>query len=312
MEQLEYIDLQLIKSLQTIEKQIGNTPLLDFSYLSKNKNVTIYAKAEWDQLGGSVKARPAFNIIKNAFLQYAFDGGKHLLDASSGNTGIAYAAIGQAIGLPVTLVIPENASKERKELLDQYGANIIYSSKFESTDGAQTKAKELALVDPEKYHYVDQYANNNNWRAHYDTTAVEIIDQTRGSLTHFIAGLGTTGTFTGTTRRLKAYNPYIKAISLQPETALHGLEGWKHLETAFVPHIYDPHLSDDNRTVDTLKAYAIIQEVHAKDGLLLSPSAAANLGGAIQLSEELEEGNIVTILPDNADKYGEIIQQLFN
>lgn len=312
METLEYINIEAVGQLQALEKQVGNTPLLDFSYLSLNDNVQIFAKAEWEQLGGSVKARPAFNIIKNALLQNAFEGGKHLLDASSGNTGIAYAAIGQQLGLPVTLVIPENASKERIELLEQYGANIIFSSKFEGTDGAQTVASELAYRYPNKYHYADQYTNTNNWKAHFENTGNEIIDQTRGSVTHFIAGLGTTGTFTGTTRRLKQYNENIKAISLQPETALHGLEGWKHLETAIVPTIYDEKLADENWTIDTIKAYNIILAVHGKYGIKISPSAAANLVGAIELSGKIEEGKIVTILPDNGDKYSEVLEQIFN
>lgn len=311
MKTIEYINIDLVRDLQEVEKLIGGTPVLDFSYLSSNSAIQILAKAEWEQLGGSVKARPAFNIIKNGLLQHSFDGGKQLLDASSGNTGIAYAAIGKAIGLGVTLVIPENASKERKEILEEYGANIIYSSKFESTDGAQTKAKELAIQYPNKYYYVDQYANNNNWRAHYDTTGNEIIDATRGGVTHFIAGLGTTGTFIGTSRRLKDYNSTIKTISLQPETALHGLEGWKHLETAFVPPIYDKNLADENWFIDTMKTYEMIRKVYDSKGILLSPSSAANLVGAVELANKIDNGVIVTMLPDNADKYSEVLEQIF-
>lgn len=299
----------LKQKLKSIETLIGNTPLLPVRNLHPNPKVKIYAKAEWRQLSGSVKARAAFKIIKQAVLDGDLDEKRSLLDATSGNTGIAYAAIGKSLGVKVTLVLPENATKERKEILTTLGAEIIYTSRFGGTDKAQEKALELSLQHPEKYYYANQYANDNNWRAHYYSTANEIINQAP-DITHFVAGLGTTGTFTGTSRRLKEINPDIRTVSLQPDLALHGLEGWKHLETAIVPAIYDPTVADSHLEVSTADAYEILKRFYKQTGLLLSPSSAANISGALQLANETEEGIIVTILPDNGDKYSEIINQI--
>ncbi len=305
------IDLKLTEQLDVIGKFIGNTPLFPITRLHANENVKIFAKLEWQQLGGSVKSRPAFNIIKNAILSGELSPEKRLLDATSGNTGIAYAAIGAALGIPVTICLPENASEERKTILKAYGAEIIFTSKFGSTDEAQEIAQELSLKNPDKYYYARQYQNEANWKAHYHTTAEEIWRQTNGEITHFVAGLGTTGTFTGSSRRLRELNPDIRLISLQPDSALHGLEGWKHLETAIVPTIYDPTIAHQNLEMDTYNAYDTIKQVAAKEGLLISPSAAANLNGALQVADQLDAGVIVTVFPDNAEKYSEVINNLF-
>lgn len=297
--------------IDQIAPLIGNTPLHPIARVWRNPKVKIFAKLEWKQLGGSVKSRPAFNIIKTALRKGHLAGGQHLLDATSGNTGIAYASIGAALGIPVTLCLPENASSERKQILKALGAELILTSKFEGTDGAQLKAKELYATDPTKYFYADQYANEANWLAHYQSTAVEIWHQTGSKITHFVTGLGTTGTFTGVGRRLKAFNKDIQLVALHPNNPMHGLEGWKHLETAIVPKIYDDQLADENREVDTQEAFSLLKEIAGKEGLLVSPSAAANLLGAIQLAEDLEEGVIVTTFADDASKYTEVYQQLY-
>lgn len=302
---------RLINRLWQLEKFIGNTPLFEVKNVFYKSNVKIFAKLEWQQLGGSVKSRPAFNIIKNAILNGEINEERGLLDATSGNTGIAYATIGAALGIAITLCLPENASKERKQILKALGAELIYTSKFESTDGAQIKAKELAKIHPNKYYYANQYANDNNWKAHYRGTANEIIEQTKGGVTHFINGLGTTGTFMGTSRRLKAYNEDIRTIALQPNNPMHGLEGWKHLETAIVPQIYNGNIADDFIEVDTLESFDLVKEIAKKEGLLVSPSAAANLLGAIELAKRIDRGVIVTTFADNAEKYSEIMEKLF-
>jgi len=221
----------LQSKLNEVARQVGNTPLLPLRKIFSKKNVHLFAKEEWKQLSGSVKCRPAFNIIRKAIENGELSQDSALLDATSGNTGIAYAAIGAKLGIKVVLCLPENASKERKEILQSLGAEIILTSRFEGTDGAQEVAKELVEKNPGKYFYADQYKNDNNWKAHYLTTAPEIFNALPG-ITHFVAGLGTTGTFTGTGRKLRELKPSINLISLQPDSALHGLEGWKHLETA--------------------------------------------------------------------------------
>jgi len=299
----------LLSAVQALESRIGHTPLYPITRLFQKKNVQIYAKQEWMQLSGSVKARAAYNIIRHAIQQGQLPPGRTLLDATSGNTGIAYAHIASLLNIPVALCLPENASKERKEILESLGVRLILTSRFEGTDGAQQVAQALAAEDPEAYFYADQYKNDNNWKAHYHTTAPEIFEELPG-ITHFIAGLGTTGTFVGTGRRLRELKPEIRLISLQPDFALHGLEGWKHMETAIVPTIYDPTVADENHEVSTEEAHAVIKAAYQLEGLRLSPSSAANLAGAINVAKRLEEGIIVTVLPDNADKYSEIIQKL--
>lgn len=302
-------DEQLLRNLQLLGSQIGHTPLHRITRLFNKPGVTIYAKKEWAQLSGSVKARAGYAIFKAAIESGELTTQKALLDATSGNTGIAYASIGNRLGIPVTLCLPENASPERKDILQSLGAVIISTSRFEGTDGAQQVAKALAGEHPQKYFYADQYKNDNNWKAHYNSTALEIVEALPG-ITHFVAGLGTTGTFIGTTRRLKALNPGIHCTSLQPDNPLHGLEGWKHLETAIVPGIYDNTLADNNLEVGTEEAWEMIKAAYHYEHLLLSPSSAANLVGAIQVAEKLHRGIVVTILPDNADKYKDIIKKL--
>ena len=293
--------------LDHISRFIGNTPLLPITGLHQNKDVKIFAKAEWKNLSGSVKARAAFNIIKNAISSGKLTENKILLDATSGNTGIAYAAIGQKLGIKVALCLPENASQERKDILHSLGAEIINTSPFGGTDEAQEKAAELAKDFPKKYFYASQYTNENNWKAHYYGTAIEIIRELP-EISHFVAGLGTTGTFVGTSRRLKEYNPAIQAISLQPDVAMHGLEGWKHLETAIVPEIYDAQIADYGLEIDTFKAYDLMRKQVL--GGVLSPSSAANIVGAASVADSIESGVIITILPDNADKYSEVIKKI--
>jgi S-sulfo-L-cysteine synthase (O-acetyl-L-serine-dependent) len=256
-----------------------------------------------------VKARAAYFIIRNAIETGKLNEETILLDATSGNTGIAYAAIAKEVGIKVSLCLPENASIERKQILSELGVDIIYTSPLEGTDGSQQVARELVNGSPAKYFYADQYKNENNWKAHYHTTAVEIVNQVP-TITHFVAGMGTTGTFIGTARRLREIEPSIKLIAFQPDSALHGLEGWKHLETAVVPRIYDPTVADEIIEVTTEEAYETLVRVYDIENLLLSPSSAANIAGALKVAASIKEGTIVTILPDNADKYSEVIKKL--
>jgi len=299
----------LLKRVQELSREVGNTPLVPLQNIFRKKNVQLFAKQEWKQLSGSVKCRPAYQIIKDAIENYELDEEITLLDATSGNTGIAYAAIGKKLGIKVTLCLPENASKERKEILQSLGAEIIFTSRFEGTDGAQEVARKLVAANPDKYFYADQYKNENNWKAHYETTAIEIYNKQPG-ITHFVAGLGTSGTFVGTGRRLKELNPAIQLISLQPDSALHALEGWKHMDTAVVPTIYDTQVANSNLEVSTEEAYECLKAIVKHEGWLVSPSAAANVAGAIKMAEQLDEGIVVTMLPDNADKYGDVIKKI--
>jgi cysteine synthase B len=303
-------DRELVARVRWLERQVGHTPVHAFTGLFSRPGVQIFGKQEWMQLSGSVKARAAYRIFRDAVERGYLTRDKILLDATSGNTGIAYAHIGKLLGIGVALCLPENASDQRKKILDSLGAELILTSRFEGTDGAQAVAKELNQQYPGRYYYADQYQNENNWKAHFFTTAPEIMESIPG-VTHFVAGLGTTGTFTGTGRKLKKLNPSIELVSLQPDSALHGLEGWKHMETAVVPGIYDSHLADRNLEISTEEAYQLIKKVKLTEGLLLSPSSAANLAGAIQVAEGLERGIVVTILPDNGDKYLEVNQKLF-
>ena len=304
------INSKRTNKVREIGNFIGKTPLFEIKNLISNNSVRIFAKLEWNQLGGSVKGRPAYEIIKQAVLSGELDERKTLLDASSGNTAIAYAAIGIAAGIPVTICLPENATDERKRILKAYGADIILTSKFGTTDEAQEKAFQLSTEYPDRYFYADQYNNQNNWKAHFDNTAKEIINQTNGEVTHFVAGLGTTGTFTGTSRGLLKELPHVIPVSLQPDEALHGLEGWKHLETAKVPGIYDRDIANRNLDVNTYEAIGLIPEISRKEGLLVSPSSAANLLGALEVANTMDEGYIVTIFPDNAEKYGELLKSI--
>ncbi|MBN4072546.1 PLP-dependent cysteine synthase family protein [Crocinitomix catalasitica] len=304
------IENELIVRLNQIEDRIGNTPLLDISDISPNPNVKIYAKAEWNQLGGSVKARAAYRIIRHALEDGRLNAEKELLDASSGNTAIAYATIAKEIGLRTTLVIPENAGAERKNILIKLGANLVFSSPFEGTDGAQQLAKQIFMAMPSKYFYADQYNNQDNWEAHFYGTAPEIIQQSKGAITHFVAALGTTGTFTGVGRFLKKYYPKVKLIQLQPNNPMHGLEGWKHLETAKVPGIFDDELADENLEIDSEEALKMIKRIYELFNIKVSPSAAAAVVGTIETANKIQHGVIVTTLADNGDKYAEVYESL--
>jgi cysteine synthase B len=303
------LNSKILNKAKRLSAQVGNTPLARIKNLVSKKGVELWVKKEWEQLSGSVKCRAAYRIFVDALQKGELTENKTLLDATSGNTGIAYATIGSALGIKVALCLPENASKERKEILTSLGAEIIYTSKYEGTDGAQEVAGELVRKHPDKYFYADQYKNDNNWKAHYYGTAVEIFNDLP-DLTHFVAGLGTTGTFVGTGRRLKELNPDIQLVSFQPDSAMHGLEGWKHLETAIVPKIYDASVADKNIEVSTEESYEIIKAAKENEGLLLSPSSAANIAGALKVIDEIDEGIVVTVLPDNADKYSEVIKRI--
>lgn len=292
---------------QTLLELIGNTPLLRLSRIGgKSPNVEFYAKAEWFNPGGSVKDRPALSMIQAGLASGALRPGKTLIDATSGNTGIAYAMIGAALGYPVKLCLPDSASHERKSILGALGAELVITSGDEGTDGAIRRVHEIVAADPEKYFYPDQYSNPANWQAHYRTTAEEIWKQTGGSITHFVAALGTSGTFVGTARRLKELKPSIRCVSLQPDAAFHGLEGWKHMQTAIRPAIYDDTLADENLEVGTEEAYRLVKRIAREEGLLVSPSAAAALLGCFQVSKRFgldERAVIVTIFADSASKY---------
>lgn len=289
-------------------ERIGKTPLVRLERLTANlPGIQILGKAEWVNPGGSVKDRPASAIVLDAQKRGLLGDGKHLLDATSGNTGIAYAMLGAAMDFPVTLCMPSNVSPERKRILSAYGAEIVWTDPNDSSDGAIRKARELAANEPDKYYYADQYNNENNWRAHYRTTANEIWEQTEGQVTHFLAGMGTSGTFTGTSRRLRELKPEIECISMQPDSPFHGLEGMKHMPTSLVPGIYDSGLADRNIEMETEAAYAMAKRLARTEGLLVGVSSAANVAAAVKVGEELavlgEEAVIVTILCDSADKY---------
>ena len=292
---------------QSLLDCIGNTPLLRLKRLGANyANAEFYGKAEWLNPGGSVKDRPALEMIRDAERSGKLKPGQTILDATSGNTGIAYAMIAAALGYRVKLCLPGSASEERKKILAAFGAEIVITPGDEGSDGAILRAREIIAAEPGKYFYPDQYGNPANWGAHYRTTAPEIWEQTGGRITHFVAGLGTSGTFVGTTRRLKELNPAIRCISLQPDASFHGLEGWKHMPTAIVPGIYDAALADANLAVSTEDAYRLVKRAAREEGLLLSPSAAAALDGCFQVAASLkpdEHAVIVTIFPDSGTKY---------
>jgi S-sulfo-L-cysteine synthase (O-acetyl-L-serine-dependent) len=288
-------------------KCIGNTPLLRLDRVGTDfPNLEFCAKAEWFNPGGSVKDRPALSMIQAGLKSGALISGKTIIDATSGNTGIAYAMIGAAMGYPVKLCLPDSASHERKRILSAFGAELVMTPGDEATDGAIRKVHEIVAADPQKYFYPDQYSNPANWQAHYHGTANEIWHQTEGRVTHFVAGLGTGGTFVGATRRLRELNPKIRCISLQPDGTFHGLEGWKHMETALVPSIYDATLADENLEVSTEESYRVIKRLAGEEGLLVSPSAAAALSGCFQVAKSIprdQHAVIVTVFADSASKY---------
>ncbi len=286
---------------------IGNTPLLRLSRIGREfPNVEFAAKAEWFNPGGSVKDRPALSMIQAGLASGALSPGKTIIDATSGNTGIAYAMVGAAMGYPVKLCLPDSASQERKRILAAFGAELVITPGGEATDGAIRRVQKIVAADPQKYFYPDQYSNPANWQAHYRTTAPEIWEQTAGRITHFVAGLGTSGTFVGVTRRLKELNPAIRCISLQPDASFHGLEGWKHMETAIRPSIYDDTLADENLEVSTEESYVLVKKIAREEGLLVSPSAAAALLGCFHVAKKIPSDHhavIVTVFADSAAKY---------
>jgi len=288
--------------------QIGNTPLLKLSTVTRDlPGVEIYGKAEYFNPGGSVKDRPALNMIRDGEQRGALNKSKTIIDATSGNTGIAYAMIGAATGYRVKLCLPSNASMERKRILQAYGAEIVYTDPTQGSDGAIRKVREIVAADPDPYFYPDQYNNPANWQAHFESTAPEILHQTAGSITHFVASLGTSGTFMGVTRRLRQDAPRVQCISAQPSTGFHGLEGLKHMPTSIVPGIYDAALASENLWLETEEAYRMTKQLAREEGVLVGISAGANVSAAVRLGKRLHaEGKpavIVTILCDSADKY---------
>jgi cysteine synthase B len=289
--------------LKDVFALVGNTPLLDVSRYSPRRPVKIFAKAEWTNPGHSVKDRAASRIIRTALQRGELNAGRILLDSTSGNTGLAYALFGAALGIRVRLVVPENVGNFQKNLLRAYGAEVIRTSAQEGSDGAIRVARAIFAENPQRYFYADQYSNPENWKAHYQTTALEIWQQTRGQVTHFVAGLGTTGTFVGTGRRLRELNPAMRLISFQPDSPFHGLEGLKHLPTAIVPAIYDATLAEDNLEIATETAQHWVRELARRDGLLIGLSAGAALEAARQVASQLDAGIIVTIFPDGGYRY---------
>jgi cysteine synthase B len=288
----------------TVLDMIGRTPLVRLlRFERETPGVELYAKAEWQNPGGSVKDRAAARMILEGEASGLLTPQKTILDATSGNTGIAYAMVGAARGYKVKLCVPENASPERKLILRALGAELVLTNPLESTDGAIREARRLHASDPDRYFYPDQYNNEANWRAHYDTTAAEIIEQTSGRLTHFVAGLGTGGTFVGTGRRLRKFNPAIKLISFQPNSAFHGLEGLKHMDSAIVPGIYDPTLADEDLRIDTERAYRMVRRLAREEGLLAGISSGAAVAAVLDVAQRLDHGTIVTVFPDGAEKY---------
>ena len=292
---------------ESLLERIGNTPLLRFECVGREyPQVEFYAKAEWLNPGGSVKDRPALSMIQAGLASGAVRAGKTIIDATSGNTGIAYATIGAALGYPVKLCLPDSASLERKRILNALGAELVITPADEGTDGAVRRVREIVAADPRKYFYPDQYSNPANWHAHYRTTAPEIWEQTNGRITHFVAALGTSGTFVGTTRRLKEFNASIRCTSLQPDAPFHGLEGWKHMPTAIRPAIYDDTLADESLEIRTEEAYRLVKRIAREEGLLVSPSSAAALLGCFQVASRVPSGEhavIVTVFADSASKY---------
>ncbi len=285
-------------------QRIGNTPLLRFERMTRNiAGVQVLAKAEWANPGGSVKDRPAANIVAEAMAMGEL-GGKTLLDSTSGNTGIAYAMMGAAQGFPVTWCMPQNVSEERKRSIRAYGAEIVFTDAAEGSDGAIRKARELAAAEPRKYFYADQYSNDANWRAHYSTTGEEIWEQTEGRVTHFVAMLGTSGTFVGTSRKLKELNPDIRCISVQPHSPFHGIEGAKHMASSIVPKIYDPSVADQEIWISTEDAYAVLKRLAREEGVLAGISGAGAMAACLRIAEQAKpDAVIVTIFPDSGDRY---------
>jgi S-sulfo-L-cysteine synthase (O-acetyl-L-serine-dependent) len=293
-----------IKGRAAVTELVGDTPLLELSSIGREvPGATILGKAEWFNPGGSVKDRPALWMIRDGEKSGELVPGKTILDATSGNTGIAYAWIGAALGYEVKLCMPGNASEERKKILGAYGVDFVLTDPGEGSDGAIREARRLYAEDPEKHFYPDQYSNPANPRSHYESTAPEIWEGTNGEVTHFVAGLGTGGTFVGTARRLREYNREISAISFEPDSPFHGLEGMKHMRSAIVPEIYDPTVADENMRASTEEAYEMVKRLAREEGILAGISSGAAVSKALEVARETGSGTVVTILCDGADKY---------
>ncbi len=295
---------KILRGAASVLDLIGNTSLVRLARVRPTSpDVEVYAKAEWENPGGSVKDRPAMNIVREAEAAGRMSGHKILIDSTSGNTGIAYAMIGAAKNYRVRLCMPGNVSVERKRILKAYGADIVYTDPMEGSDGAIRRVRSLAQETPGLYFYANQYDNPANWRAHYLTTAPEIFEQTEGSVTHFVAGLGTSGTFIGTARRLKELNRGIQCVSFQPDSPFHGLEGMKHMPSAIKPGIYDPRVADENLQISTEDAHVMTLRLAREEGLLVGISSGAAMVAALNVANRLSSGVVVTIFPDSGDKY---------
>jgi cysteine synthase B len=295
---------KLLRGPASLLDLIGNTSLVRLTRIHPTSpEVEIYAKAEWENPGGSVKDRPAMNIIREAEGAGTMSRDKILIDSTSGNTGIAYAMICAARNYRVRLCMPRNVSVERKRILKAFGAEIEYTDPMEGSDGAVRRVRNLAQENPELYFYANQYDNPANWWAHYLTTAPEIYEQTEGRVTHYVAGLGTSGTFIGTARRLKEFNPSIRCLSFQPDSPFHGLEGMKHMASAIQPRIYEPSVADENLEISTEDAHIMTLRLAREEGLLVGVSAGAAMVAALKVANQLASGVVVTIFPDSGDKY---------
>ena len=295
---------RLVADPASLTAAIGRTPLLRLRRVVPDKpGVEIYAKAEFQNPGGSVKDRAARAILEDAEERGLLRPSTTILDATSGNTGIAYAMIAAANGYRLKLCVPENVTRERLRMLRAYGAQVVLTSAMEGSDGAIREARRLYAEDPQRYFYADQYNNEANWRAHYETTGREILEQTDGRVTHFVAGLGTSGTFVGTGRRLREERPNVRLVSVQPESPLHALEGLKHMESAIVPGIYDSALADEDIRVATERAHVLTRRLAAEEGLLVGASSGAALAAALDVASRIREGMIVTVFPDSGTRY---------
>ena len=306
MEMITLADAKISSpALNGIQSTVGDTPLLSLERLSEklSPDVQVLAKAEWFNPGGSVKDRPALNIIRSAIADGSLTQDKRLLDSTSGNMGISYATFGAAMGIGVTLVMPANASPERIAILRALGAELILSDPLEGSDGAITAARKLATDNPNLYFYANQYDNSANWLSHYNTTGPEILDGTGREITHFIAGMGTSGTITGVTRYLRQQKPAVQSIAVQPDSSLHGLEGLKHMASTINPAIYDPGLPDDTLEISTKASHEMVRKLAHKEGLFVGVSSGAAAAAALQIAQGLERGVVVTIFPDAGYKY---------
>ena len=283
--------------------RIGNTPLVEIQKIFHSEKIRIFAKLEWFNPGGSVKDRPAYNMIRKAEETGELTPEKVIADSTSGNTGIAYALIAAAKGYKILLAMLANASVERKKILQAYGAELLFTDPLQGSDGSILAIREIYEKSPQKYFYPDQYSNDANWEAHYNTTAPEIYEETHQQITHFVAGLGTSGTFVGTTRRLKEFNPEIKGISFMPDSPFHSLEGLKHMSTSIVPRIYDPSVADEKLGISTEESQKMVIRLAREEGLFAGLSSGAAMVAALKVAENIDRGTIVTMFPDGGDKY---------